>query len=223
MALGVVHMPIVASVPLVHLLIQAVKPRSIVIVSLQIHTDWAAQRSGNLPIASRRQVRNLLRRHGVGHRGWDRVADEHVRFLDIAPEEVPDVGLRRARLGNEIASDLDVRSVEHWSVRRDHLDQRDQARHLRVVDLVAVSVPCSRPESVAGSHVKVLQGGPSRDHVEEGHVGAGFLEAVGGKGPTYNDNISTTLLRWAQWTALGEPVAISIFSNPVNDSSLLSG
>jgi hypothetical protein len=42
----------------------------------------------------------------------------------------------------------------------------------------------------------------------------------GGKN-TYHDNISTTLLRWPQWTALGEPVTLGILGDPVNDSSLL--
>jgi hypothetical protein len=40
-------------------------------------------------------------------------------------------------------------------------------------------------------------------------------------GATYNDNISATFPRWAQRTALREPIAVGIVGNPVNDSSFL--
>ena len=65
----------------------------------------------------------------------DGMADEHVTILDVAPEEVPDIGLWRASLCNQVAANLNVRSVQHRSVRSGFLDQGDQARHLRVINL----------------------------------------------------------------------------------------
>ena len=108
----VVDVAVVSGIPLIEVLVQAVEP-----------------------VGSGREVDDLLARDGVGDEDRDWVADEHITPLDIAPEEVPDIGLWRASLGDEVATDLDVGSVQDRAVRYDLLDQGDEARHLRVVNL----------------------------------------------------------------------------------------
>lgn len=71
----------------------------------------------------------------MGDEDGNRVADEHVTSLDVAPEEFPDIGLGRPLLGNKVAPNLDVGSVQNRAVRSDLLDQRNETGHLRVIDL----------------------------------------------------------------------------------------
>ena len=92
------------------------------------------------PIGSSGVVDDLLAGYSVGDKDGDGVADEHVTALNVAPEEVPDVGLGRASLGDKVAADLDVGAVQDRAVWRGLLDQGDQARHLRVVNLGNVSM-----------------------------------------------------------------------------------
>lgn len=112
MALLVVDVAIVASVPLVHGLVQAIEP-----------------------VSGGGKVDNLLAGDVERHKLGDGVADEHVGMLDVAPEEAPDVGLGGALDGDEVASDLDVRSVKNGAVGGDLLDQWDEAGHLGIIDL----------------------------------------------------------------------------------------
>lgn len=105
-------MGVVASVPLVHGLVETVDP-----------------------VGSSGEVDDLLLRDVVGNKLGDGVADEHVRLPDVAPEVVPDVVLGRALNGNEVTSHLDVRSVEDGAVGGDLLDQGDETGHLRIIDL----------------------------------------------------------------------------------------
>ncbi len=55
----------------------------------------------------------------------DRLADEQICVLNVVPEVLPDLLLRRAFDVNKIAADLDVRAVDDRQVRPDLLDQRN--------------------------------------------------------------------------------------------------
>lgn len=111
-ALGVVDMGIVTRVPLVHVLVETIDP-----------------------VGGSRQVNDLFLRNGMRNKLGNWVADEHVGLFDVAPEIVPDIILWRSVNGNEIASDLDVRSVEDRAIRSESLDHRDKPRHLGIIDL----------------------------------------------------------------------------------------
>ena len=63
----------------------------------------------------------------------DRMTDEEIRVLDVIPEVVPDFLLRRILLMNEVATDLDVGTVDDGEVWAGLLDQRDQAWHLGII------------------------------------------------------------------------------------------
>ena len=112
MAGNIVDVAIVARIPPVQVLVQAIEP---------VGGGW--------------EVDHLLSWNGVGNEDGNRMADKHVTSLDIAPQEVPDLGLRAAGLGNKITADLDVRSVEDGAIGGQFLDQGDEAGHLRVVNL----------------------------------------------------------------------------------------
>lgn len=112
MALQIVLVPIVSCIPPIQRLVQTIEP---------ISRCW--------------HVRNLIARDVLGNEARDWVADEHVSVLDVIPQVVPNVFLRTARLGNEITADLDVRAIDDRAIRCRFLDERDQARHLRVIDL----------------------------------------------------------------------------------------
>lgn len=61
------------------------------------------------------------------------VTDEEIRMFDVIPEVFPDFLLRRALLVNEIATDLDVGTVDDGEIWAGLLDQRDQAWHLGII------------------------------------------------------------------------------------------
>ena len=83
----------------------------------------------------------------------DRVADEHVASLNVVPEEVPDICLGRAGFGNQITADLNVRAVENRAVGCNLLDQGNEARHLRVIDLdLLVSMATNRRQVNTHNH-----------------------------------------------------------------------
>lgn len=46
------------------------------------------------------------------------MAHEHIGVADIVPQESPCLFLRRATLGNKIATDLDMRAVDDGAVWR---------------------------------------------------------------------------------------------------------
>ena len=62
-----------------------------------------------------------------------RVADEEIRMLDVIPEVVPDFLLGGSFFVDEVATDLDVGTVDDGEVWTGLLDQRDQAWHLGIV------------------------------------------------------------------------------------------
>ncbi len=88
------------------------------------------------PICGRGIIYHLLTRNCVRYEDGDGMTDEHVALLDITPQEVPDIGLWRAWLGDEIAANLNMRSVQDRAIWRQLLDHGNQARHLRVIDLL---------------------------------------------------------------------------------------
>lgn len=85
MAMEVVSIAVIPSVPAVHLLVQAIQP-----------------------VRRGRHIRNFVTRHTVRHKRRDRVADEHVRALDVPPQILPDVILGRPGDGYKVAANLNV-------------------------------------------------------------------------------------------------------------------
>ena len=61
------------------------------------------------------------------------LTDEQIRELDVVPQVLPDLLLRGTRDVHKITPDLNVRAVDDGELRPDFLDERDEARHLRVV------------------------------------------------------------------------------------------
>jgi hypothetical protein len=61
------------------------------------------------------------------------LTDEEISKLDFVPEVFPDFFLGRSRHVNEVATDLDMRTVYNRQFGPDLPDQRDEAGHLRVV------------------------------------------------------------------------------------------
>ena len=61
------------------------------------------------------------------------LTDKQIRQLDVVPQVLPDLLLRGTRDVHEITPDLNVRAVDDGELRPDFLDERDEARHLRVV------------------------------------------------------------------------------------------
>lgn len=111
-ALDVVKMAVVASIPSIEGLVQAIKP-----------------------IGGSRKIDDLLTRHVERDKLGDGMADEHISILDVAPEKLPDIVLGGPFLRHEVGPDLNVRAIENWAVRSNFLDQGNETRHLRVVNL----------------------------------------------------------------------------------------
>lgn len=112
MTLQVIEVPVVAGVPLSQGLVQAIKP-----------------------VGGSGEVDNLLTRDIEWHKFGDGVADEHVCILDVTPQERPNVVLRGPILGNKVGSNLDVGSIENGAFGSDLLDQGNETRHLRIINL----------------------------------------------------------------------------------------
>lgn len=87
-----------------------------------------------VPVGRGREEANVLSLDRVGHKFVDGVRDEHVRLLNAAPEIVPDLGLWRALLVNEVAAHLDVRTIENRHLGANFADERDETGHLRIVN-----------------------------------------------------------------------------------------
>ena len=66
------------------------------------------------------------------------MAYEHICVLNLAPEELPDVRLSTSLFHDQITSDLNMASIENGSVRSYVLDHRNQAWHLRIVNLLSI-------------------------------------------------------------------------------------
>lgn len=94
-----------------------------------------APNSNHLPVSSSGEICDFIHRDVLGHKSRDGVTDEHICLLDLAPQMIPDILLRSSLLVRQVASDLDVGSVQNWSIWSYQLDERDQTRHLRVVNL----------------------------------------------------------------------------------------
>jgi hypothetical protein len=102
---------IVARIPLVHMLVQTINP-----------------------VGGGREINDLLLGNGMRNKLGNWMTDEHVGLFDVTPEIVPDVILGRSVNGNEVTSDLDVRSVEDRAIRGEPLDHRDKPRHLGIIN-----------------------------------------------------------------------------------------
>jgi hypothetical protein len=87
------------------------------------------------PVRGCRHICHLLTRDILWYEPWDRVADEHIRLTYVLPEELPYIFLWRSTLSHKVAAYLDVRSIEHWSIRCNIFDEWNQSRHLGIVDL----------------------------------------------------------------------------------------
>ena len=75
--------------------------------------EWGKKRKcSHIPVSSSTKEGQLLRRHVTWHKFVHRVTDEHVRMLDVVPQVLPDLLLRRAGNVDEVTSDLDVRTVD---------------------------------------------------------------------------------------------------------------
>jgi hypothetical protein len=86
------------------------------------------------PVGGGREINDLLLGNGMRNKLGNWMTDEHVGLFDVTPEIVPDVILGRSVNGNEVTSDLDVRSVEDRAIRGEPLDHRDKPRHLGIIN-----------------------------------------------------------------------------------------
>jgi hypothetical protein len=66
------------------------------------------------------------------------MTDEHIRMLDVRPQELPYVILRGAFLPRQVTSDLDMTPVENGPIRGNFLDQWNKSGHLRIIDLASL-------------------------------------------------------------------------------------
>lgn len=85
------------------------------------------------PVGRGAEERELLRWDVARDELVDRMRDEEVCVLDVVPEVLPNLLLRRARDVDQVTSDLDVRTVDDRQVGAHALDQGDESRHLRVI------------------------------------------------------------------------------------------
>ena len=61
------------------------------------------------------------------------MTDEQIGELDVLPQVLPYAFLWGTLLLNEIAADLDVRTVDNGQLRSDFLDEGNETGHLRVI------------------------------------------------------------------------------------------
>lgn len=87
----------------------------------------------HIPISGSTQQSQFLGRHVARDELVHGVTDEQIRMLDVVPQVLPNLLLRRPSDVNEIATDLNVRPVDDGDVRADFLDQGYKAWHLRVI------------------------------------------------------------------------------------------
>jgi hypothetical protein len=96
------------------------------------------------PVGSSRQQGNLLKWHTVRNEFIDGVRDEEIGKLDPVPQVLPDLTLRRASNVNEITADFYVRAIDNGDLRTSFADERDEARHLRIIDEDDIGTSCSK-------------------------------------------------------------------------------
>lgn len=89
----------------------------------------------DLPICSSRHIGYFCIRNVLRYERLDWMAYEHICMLNLAPEELPDIRLRSSLFHDQIASDLNMASIQNGSVRSYVLDHRNQAWHLWIVNL----------------------------------------------------------------------------------------
>ena len=88
---------------------------------------------GDSTVSSGAEERVLVRGDIAGHELVHRVADEQIRVLDVVPQVLPDLLLRRALDVDQSAANLNVRAVDDGKVGADLLDERNQTGHLGVI------------------------------------------------------------------------------------------
>jgi hypothetical protein len=128
MSLLVVKVHVILSVPVTQVLIQTVEPTL-------VSAEGGLSHSNYLPVSSSGKICDALHRNVLGDERRNGVTDEHIGLLDLAPQMVPDILLRSPLLVRQVASDLDMGSVHHRSIWSYQFNERDQTRHLRVVNL----------------------------------------------------------------------------------------
>lgn len=102
MALLVVDVAVVSLIPFVHVLVETIEPVGCGgEICNTLCWDIARDERGN----------------------W--MADEHIGELNVLPQELPNIILWGSFLYSEVSADLDVTSVEDWSIGSQFLDQRN--------------------------------------------------------------------------------------------------
>lgn len=89
--------------------------------------------SVDIPIGGGTEKGKSLNWNIIGDEFLNRVTDEQVRMLNVVPEILPDLLLGRSWNVDQVASNLDMRSVDDWQVRAILLDEWDETWHLRIV------------------------------------------------------------------------------------------
>jgi hypothetical protein len=111
--LFVVEMSVITLIPFIQVFVESIKP---------VRSCW--------------EIGNLRSRHITRNEGGDWMTDEHIRMLDIAPKELPNIGLRGAFCHGQVAPNLNVTSIQNRPIWSNALDQGDQTRHLRIINLI---------------------------------------------------------------------------------------
>ena len=80
------------------------------------------------------------------------MTDEHIRELNSLPQVIPNLLLGGALALDEVTADLDMGSVDDWDVRTILFDQRNETRHLWVINNNNVGSP-SRKRAAFGEPI----------------------------------------------------------------------
>jgi hypothetical protein len=62
------------------------------------------------------------------------MTDEYIRQLNSFPQESPDLFLRATRYSGQVASNFDMRAVDDLDIRASLFNQRNEARHLWIIN-----------------------------------------------------------------------------------------
>lgn len=112
MALFVVEMSIITLIPIIQVFVKPIEP-----------------------IRSGGKVSNLSSRYITRNERGDWMTDEHIGMLNVAPKELPNIGLGRAFCHGQVTPNLNVTSIQNRPIWSNALDQGDQTRHLRIINL----------------------------------------------------------------------------------------